>query len=488
MPYLQPYEPDYSFFGFQNANPQSPLPGDRLDAQLEDVAFSLEQVIAFLQGFTTAEGKLAPGSVGPDQLAPSISLSFEPPAPWQPNTTYTTRSTVFYANDFYIAKKDHVSGAVFDPSNWNLLADFSQILVGAEAAKVAAEAAAVSAAGSASAAGGSATAAATAASNAGNSATAAAASESAAATSETNAAASAATASDAAAVAQTAAVQASDAATAAATSAVVAEQWAEAAQEGALPDGSVTTAKLALGAVDSDRLADGSVTTAKLAMESVDSDRLGNGSVTASKLALGAVGNGQLADMAEGTIKARAAGGDSGPPQDLSVSDVLNMIGTTHGDLIFRGEHGWERLAPGGVGQVLATFGEGGNPAWIDPPSGGGKLDGVGNIDVITGGTTLLRPQSDDQFLRIRALEGFGGFPYTHNFDLETGVAEEGDFFFIHLTLNSGEDTATVNFRNGTGGAVLWGVTYSGSIARYSLCVVYDGAAWRVAWVIQSLA
>jgi hypothetical protein len=63
-----------------------------------------------------------------------------------------------------------------------------------------------------------------------------------------------------------------------------------------LPDGSVTSTKIAAGSVTTTKLADGSVTTPKLAAGSVSTPKLADGSVTTPKLAAGSVTNGQIAD------------------------------------------------------------------------------------------------------------------------------------------------------------------------------------------------
>jgi len=59
-------------------------------------------------------------------------------------------------------------------------------------------------------------------------------------------------------------------------------------QDQAVPDGSVTTAKLADGAVTTAKIADGSVTTAKLADGAVTTAKIADGNVTSTKLADGA--------------------------------------------------------------------------------------------------------------------------------------------------------------------------------------------------------
>jgi hypothetical protein len=57
-----------------------------------------------------------------------------------------------------------------------------------------------------------------------------------------------------------------------------------------VPDGSITTAKLAAGAVDSTKLAAGAVDTTKIAANAVDATKVAAGAVTATKIASGAVG------------------------------------------------------------------------------------------------------------------------------------------------------------------------------------------------------
>lgn len=62
----------------------------------------------------------------------------------------------------------------------------------------------------------------------------------------------------------------------------------------------------------------------------------------------------------------------SGDPEECTLSDVLDMIGSAaQGDILYRGASGWARLGAGTAGQFLKTAGAGANPTW-DTPSGGG--------------------------------------------------------------------------------------------------------------------
>ena len=70
-----------------------------------------------------------------------------------------------------------------------------------------------------------------------------------------------------------------------------------------IPDGGVTTIKLADGAVTTPKIADGSVTTPKIADSAVTSSKFADGAVTTPKIADGAVTTPKIADGAVTTQK-----------------------------------------------------------------------------------------------------------------------------------------------------------------------------------------
>jgi hypothetical protein len=92
-------------------------------------------------------------------------------------------------------------------------------------------------------------------------------------------------------------------------------------QNSELSDGSVTSAKIAAGAVGTTNLADGSVTTAKVA----------SGAITSTKIATGAVGTTNLADASVTSIK--IAGGAVGTTQVASNIDTTNDSWTGIGNI-----------------------------------------------------------------------------------------------------------------------------------------------------------
>lgn len=55
-----------------------------------------------------------------------------------------------------------------------------------------------------------------------------------------------------------------------------------------------------------------------------------------------------------------------------NIQALLDSIGSTRGDVLFRGAGGWSVLAPGTAGQVLTTGGAGADPSWAAGGGGGG--------------------------------------------------------------------------------------------------------------------
>lgn len=190
MPFPTAYEREFGFQGFQDTHPNTPLPGLQVDAELDNAAESTAALVTFIKKFSRADGKLANGSVGVDQLAADLVIGFKAPTVWESGISYSEDSTVFYGSGFYTCVIAHTSGDTFAPGNWSLIVDFgSQAQAAAASAASAADSAATATmqAGTATTQAGIAT---TKAGEANDSANAAAASESNAAVSESNVAAS----------------------------------------------------------------------------------------------------------------------------------------------------------------------------------------------------------------------------------------------------------------------------------------------------------
>lgn len=93
-----------------------------------------------------------------------------------------------------------------------------------------------------------------------------------------------------------------------------------------------------------------------------------------------------LASISSNTLLANVTGGSAAPIQNTP-SAVLDTIGSTQGDILYRSASGWAALAPGSNGQILTSGGASANPAWS--PVGTGTVQSVGlslpNIFTVSG-------------------------------------------------------------------------------------------------------
>lgn len=134
-----PYTRSYNFRNFQTANPTTPLPGDKVDIEYNNVRITLDQVLANLALIQRDDGRIANSSIGVSQLDGSlISLGFERPTNWATATAYVVDSAVFEANKLYICLIAHTS-TVFatDLANqkWVETIDFTSLITDAETAR-----------------------------------------------------------------------------------------------------------------------------------------------------------------------------------------------------------------------------------------------------------------------------------------------------------------------------------------------------------------
>jgi hypothetical protein len=98
------------------------------------------------------------------------------------------------------------------------------------------------------------------------------------------------------------------------------------------------------------------------------------------------VTNAKLANMANATVKANNSGG-AAPPLDLSPSQVLDLVGSTRGSLLYRGVSNWSALTPGTTGQVLTSNGTGADPSYQTGGGGGsGTVTSVATDASLFGG------------------------------------------------------------------------------------------------------
>lgn len=135
--------------------------------------------------------------------------------------------------------------------------------------------------------------------------------------------------------------------------------------------------------------------------------------------------------------------------QFAALSAILDSLGATQGDILYRDAAAWKALAPGTAGQVLSTGAAGANPSWITPAGGGGALALIS--EVVTAGS--------------QASVTFSAIPATYR-DLE-----------IHIR---GRGTAAA-----TSAAVQ--LQFNGDVANhYTIANLFSGATGSTASIAQA--
>ena len=76
-----------------------------------------------------------------------------------------------------------------------------------------------------------------------------------------------------------------------------------------------------------------------------------------------------LASISTGNVLANTTG-VSAAPVPTTPSSILDVIGSTQGDILYRSATGWAVLPPGTANNILTTGGAGANPSWSSVGSG----------------------------------------------------------------------------------------------------------------------
>lgn len=125
------YDRQASFSNEESLNPTTKTPGASLDAEFNAVKISLDQTQSNLSLLQRDDGALRNGSVGPDQLADSLSVGFTLRGAWEAPENYLTGDGVTYDSVFYRALASHVSvlGETPDtqPTLWLSVANFTDL-------------------------------------------------------------------------------------------------------------------------------------------------------------------------------------------------------------------------------------------------------------------------------------------------------------------------------------------------------------------------
>ena len=160
----------------------------------------------------------------------------------------------------------------------------------------------------------------------------------------------------------------------------------------------------------------------------------GVGSTFTIGVATAGITNTKLATMATHTIKANLAVG-SASPTDATPTAVLDLIGSTQGNILYRNATQWVPLSPGAAGQALLTGGAAANPAWGSAPSASITV----NLTDVIGGTAGQILYTDGTLLQA------GGNVKTNSLALG-GATIGGNSLAVTGTVNiSGNTTLGAN-------------------------------------------
>ncbi len=135
------YTPSYDFSAFAEANPATPLPGDRVDIELAALELTTDELIAALANIRRSDGALANGIVNADSLSADLVIGFDVQGEWVTATTYAAGDGVTYGTSFYKCRVAHTSAGGtrpdLDSTTWMFLFTFDSIAVGDNAVSTA---------------------------------------------------------------------------------------------------------------------------------------------------------------------------------------------------------------------------------------------------------------------------------------------------------------------------------------------------------------
>ncbi len=125
-----PYERDFDFAGFQSTHPSTPLPGDKVNLELDQIAETFDQIRERIRILQRDDLQLANQSVGWDQLKPELRNGFSTPTVWAVGVDYALGAAVYVGRKVYAALVAHKSvnfGVDLAAGKWYLLADFTAV-------------------------------------------------------------------------------------------------------------------------------------------------------------------------------------------------------------------------------------------------------------------------------------------------------------------------------------------------------------------------
>ncbi|MGY4288754.1 hypothetical protein ACVWXO_007974 [Bradyrhizobium sp. LM2.7] len=135
MSYPTKYTRQYDYVSYQNANPSRPLPADKVNADLNQVALASREMVDFVKTVIRADGALANGIVGYDQLASSLrTAGLAPVSTWASGTAYGVLQVIVHGSGLYQAQAAHTAGDFVTDlaaGKWTFMANLPQGATGA---------------------------------------------------------------------------------------------------------------------------------------------------------------------------------------------------------------------------------------------------------------------------------------------------------------------------------------------------------------------
>jgi hypothetical protein len=132
MPYPPFADIETNYTAFQQGQGDNSFPGQQVDTDLANLAYSVDTLNEFVRGFSRSDGEVGNQTIGHDQLKPELSIGLAPPTTWTTATAYEAGDTVFVDLAYYRATADHTSSGSFatdlNAGLWEVLIDFESSL------------------------------------------------------------------------------------------------------------------------------------------------------------------------------------------------------------------------------------------------------------------------------------------------------------------------------------------------------------------------
>lgn len=237
----------------------------------------------------------------------------------------------------------------------------------------------------------------------------------------------------------------------------------------------------------------------------------GGTGITTSPNPITTTGTVSLASIATGNVLANTTG-SSGAPTATAPSDILDVIGSIQGDILYRGASSWGVLAYGTSGQLLQTQGVGANPQWaslgslltqgtgisisggVNPTIAISPTTGTGNVvfsasptlsGTIGGALTFSGAQTHSSTTTLNGALTYGGVTLSNSVTgtgsmvlsasaTTSGLTNSGTFTNTGTLTNSGSAVLFTGIAANPGTYPMCFTTSNGSVTYYTACTSSD--------------